>query len=656
MASILDVLAGAGNLLDLPGSSLRDILAGRNPFDQWATPFSGDNRATGRDVLQPFLGANQETGMAGWLDNPMEGFKDIAGFGAEVLLDPLNLIPAGAVSRALRGRKGTRSANAAMKAERGGKYGYVNPKVAGRAMPDRDFPQALRSQLEAERYQLLKQARDESPLMDEDVVDFGGNHLAAAGMQDQYDTITSQIDAMGVPENPTRRLGYTPAPENPMFPGREVVFHGGRDWTPSATPQHPYGMFDLGRLKTGEGANIFGPGAYFADVEATSARYKRIVDEMSPEPDQNVINEIYRRLQQEAFPVGKDILRGQSDIYDEAIDTAYQMSDEIFPVLDSTGLPVDSNQGLNVRGIRPVAWQGENLIYDLLYDTPQGPARVKDASDYTVGFRLGDWADEFGMGSIPVVSPKSALYQLDMPVGSKDRFMKWEDTFANQPAAVREAVTSNPIIAAVQKAEEMESTADVLRQQLAEAKKRYGLNPMTPVAPSSPQELKDLLKRITEATSAADDAMASVAGRAGLLSLPGTKLENLSGSNLADIVMGDSPAYATLGDTAGLRAAGVPGMKNLAGSTGRSTYNYAIWDQDLLNSMRVREIDGQRVPINPTTTVQQVEQRLPQAADSLLTSSMNPMALQAEPGYAAPAVAGAVYNALQAVNRHGGIQ
>jgi len=147
MASLMDILAGAGNLLDLPGSSLRDILSGRNPFDQWATPFSDVNRASGRDVLQPFLGANEETGMAGWADNPMEGLKDIAGFGAEMLLDPLNLVPLGAVGKALKGRKAARSANTAMKAERGGKYALVNPKVAGRvateAAPVADNPMRL---------------------------------------------------------------------------------------------------------------------------------------------------------------------------------------------------------------------------------------------------------------------------------------------------------------------------------------------------------------------------------------------------------------------------------------------------------------------------------------------------------------------------------
>jgi hypothetical protein len=97
-------------------------------------------------------------------------------------------------------------------------------------------------------------------------------------------------------------------------------------------------------------------------------------------------------------------------------------------------------------------------------------------------------------------------------------------------------------------------------------------------------------------------------------------------------------------------------MKNLAASTGRNSYNYAIWDQNLLNQMRVRAINGQRVPINPTTLVEQVQQPVARAADSPLMSTMNPMQLQAEPSSFPAAAAGAVYNALQTFNRHGGLQ
>jgi hypothetical protein len=120
--------------------------------------------------------------------------------------------------------------------------------------------------------------------------------------------------------------------------------------------------------------------------------------------------------------------------------------------------------------------------------------------------------------------------------------------------------------------------------------------------------------------------------------------------------MGNRPADATLADTAGLKAAGVPGMKNLAGSTRGQTYNYAIWDQDLLNQMRVREIDGQRMPINPTTMVEQqaVPARRGIAEDDLLDMT-NPMREKMEvPNAMKPIVAGAVFHLLARQNNYGG--
>jgi hypothetical protein len=50
-------IASVANLLDLPGSSIRDIASsiatGKmvNPLDQYLTPFSAENRVTGRDLL-----------------------------------------------------------------------------------------------------------------------------------------------------------------------------------------------------------------------------------------------------------------------------------------------------------------------------------------------------------------------------------------------------------------------------------------------------------------------------------------------------------------------------------------------------------------------------------------------------------------------------
>lgn len=84
----IGALAATGNVLDLPGSSVRDLLAGRNPVDQWA-PWnwtSSNDRTTGKQLLQDY-------GLAGGRDT---WGKAIAGFGAEVAFDPLTYLTGGA--------------------------------------------------------------------------------------------------------------------------------------------------------------------------------------------------------------------------------------------------------------------------------------------------------------------------------------------------------------------------------------------------------------------------------------------------------------------------------------------------------------------------------------------------------------------------------
>lgn len=92
----LGAVASVGNFLDLPGSSIRDILAGQNPLDQWLSPLTDKNRTSGRQLLEKYgMRSNRETGMSGWLSDPGEGLRDIAGFGAEVLLDPFGPLTKG---------------------------------------------------------------------------------------------------------------------------------------------------------------------------------------------------------------------------------------------------------------------------------------------------------------------------------------------------------------------------------------------------------------------------------------------------------------------------------------------------------------------------------------------------------------------------------
>ena len=89
MGAGLSGLAAVGNLFDLPGSAVRDLLAGENPIDQLLTPFSPDNRTTGRELLRKggAIGS-QDTYGNFW-----------GGLGLEILLDPL--LPLTASTKAL---------------------------------------------------------------------------------------------------------------------------------------------------------------------------------------------------------------------------------------------------------------------------------------------------------------------------------------------------------------------------------------------------------------------------------------------------------------------------------------------------------------------------------------------------------------------------
>jgi len=96
----LSGLGAVGNFIDVPGSMFRDTIGllstgdwdKYNPFDQLLTPTTSENRNYGRDMLSDagILNPNKETGMSGWLDDPMEGVRDMVGFGFDVLTDPLS--------------------------------------------------------------------------------------------------------------------------------------------------------------------------------------------------------------------------------------------------------------------------------------------------------------------------------------------------------------------------------------------------------------------------------------------------------------------------------------------------------------------------------------------------------------------------------------
>jgi hypothetical protein len=82
----LSGLAAAGNLLDLPGSMVRDALALKNPVDQLLTPFSSERRTTGRDLLRQAGLVGQKDTWGNWT----------AGLATEIALDPTTYLTFGA--------------------------------------------------------------------------------------------------------------------------------------------------------------------------------------------------------------------------------------------------------------------------------------------------------------------------------------------------------------------------------------------------------------------------------------------------------------------------------------------------------------------------------------------------------------------------------
>lgn len=134
----LSTFTAAGNFLDLPGSIVRDLVVGKGleSFDQVLTPFSSENRTSGRDVLTKYgiTRKNREGGVTDWSNDPTEMVSDIGGFMAEVMLDPFG--PIGKLSKADKlidatGRGVGKLTAGAFKALPGGRaiVGAVGPKV-----------------------------------------------------------------------------------------------------------------------------------------------------------------------------------------------------------------------------------------------------------------------------------------------------------------------------------------------------------------------------------------------------------------------------------------------------------------------------------------------------------------------------------------------
>lgn len=113
MPSLLDILSGIGSTLDTysGASSVRDLIAGDNPFDQLIDPLNEAKRTTGRQMLEK-RGVVDENVDQGWVPD----IGDLAGFAADVVLDPTNLVGGGLLARLLGKASSAKKANTAIEA------------------------------------------------------------------------------------------------------------------------------------------------------------------------------------------------------------------------------------------------------------------------------------------------------------------------------------------------------------------------------------------------------------------------------------------------------------------------------------------------------------------------------------------------------------
>jgi len=515
MANLFDVLEGAGNLLDLPGSSVRDLLSGQDPWDQWSTPFQGKNRATGRDVLQPFLGANEETGMSGWLDNPMEGLKDIAGFGVEVVADPLNLIPASWFTKALKGRKSAAAVNKAIDA------------VA--ASPDR------------------------ARLAGEMAKGFGKSSDPTMKLLDAF-VLRNKLK----PEDVYGKISVGGQIDNPMSPaGNQLlqpVYHG----TPHdfvSEPGFPKGRPRLDKVGTGEGAQIRGRGIYFAEASELGDKYRRGV--------------AVSQLRNKMF-----------DLYDEG-DAPFAIT-QVMEHLDNF---TSSEQKL-LKSLDEHDWLG--------FDYPH--QAVKEAFSSKAKDRYGDIE-----GLLDVVKEHGNKYKLDLPDEDIPRMLDHDAWLDQQPEHVTNALT---------KLDDSPEVTPFIDKQKRLQEELSRLNDTPGFRFSSADGnlgwVVQERKRLNEALRANRDTASSQV-RAGeqIRTLLDWKPNNSwSGSNTAKGKTVTDKLEEAIGpeETARvLREAGIPGavfkdaasrnanpmQQLIAGKIIPDTLNYAVWDQEVLDRMKM---------------------------------------------------------------------
>lgn len=552
------------NVADLPGSSVRDLFAGENPFDQWASPLQDTHRTSGAKLVSMYTGADQN----GW-------GATLGGMGVEMVLDPLNLVSGAGVmkrlmdaKRAMMANKGIRAANVVTEldnAREAGKYGFVNAKR---------FADDLMGGVEET-----------------------GSPLTAA-----------------VPSGP-KLIGYDPS----TVEGQQWVNHGTKSvW--EGSDDYPRGKFDLRFVGTGEGGQAFGAGTYVAQEPDVIGTYKKYgqsplgVHEKITPVGRALMREARRRLDTPPGQLWADMERNRSSLGGVSPEDAVSQSPvEALRLLGQTGGSPDWYK-------RMVEDNGQ--IGSLLYrnvenpDVPQGPFHIEATLPK-------QFEDNMIRGDLPLTEQPPKVREVfdrlreelidparGRPLLTGDE-MGTETIRESLEDAYRAGILQDPPNVADR------MTDKQVTQKVGEYLKSQGI--------SGNKFLDQVSRRKWQATKddfdvqfgrSADSRRAmwqSGLNQTAVESVVEDAIKNAMGApprTEDDFVKGlrkyaedledewDDPEYAAqVMKVADLVELGAVQVSAIGPNLEDLTSNYAIWDQDVLDKTRIRRINGENVPL-----------------------------------------------------------
>lgn len=613
------------NVLDLPGSSVRDVFAGKNPFDQWASPLSGDHRTSGADLVSQYARFN-----------PQSMGTKVVGMGVEMLLDPTNLLGGAGILKRLIGARRLAQTNKAFDATElanlvdTGRYGLVNPEAVARSLERRAttgvveaMPSPLQAGPAAKEYlfsaEELGKARTDARQRLDDWMSLdrtkGYNSPETMAAKQAYEEAVRKADVFDVP-GVTSPLTGQQTNLLPFYDDKVTLHHASPNlWAPE--PGYPHGRARLDFMGEGEGNQMFGHGLYFAEnPDVVDGRYMNILGkEVATEgtdvawlsAHEDAVDGL-RKLYKEGSESTKTRLMETVDHLMPDSRYTYDQDPDRFNLMDSILgdkylIPSDE-QALEYSSAMladVLSYFGHAMKYPInaenWKDAMAGQAAV-EALAYGMRDKLKA-ARLNHLQGIKTIPPNR--YTLSMPKSAREELLKWE-----------EAIVDSDLV-------QKNLPVDIHEQmgEMADSYNRYDSNWDYE---NTGFMVKRLLPDLVNEQSLVDVHLtpAQLAGHGDELNA--------------------AKATSQILDNYGISGARYEDGLSRKGRAKDVTYNNVIWNQDILNQIKPRIINGVNVPLDDMLPIQRIESWTPRAAipekEYFENTHVSPLRQVATPGAA----------------------